>query len=90
MEGASERSVSVGAGQVGAAQFTIVAEKIGKFKLTLTGRMKDGSQREDTVVREIEVVPNGEAKEIVFSGRLDSSARHTVRFPETSIPDSNC
>ena len=89
LEGAGERSVSVGAGQVGAAQFTIVAEKIGKFKLTLSGRMKGGSQREDTVVREIEVVPNGEAKEIVSSGRLDSSVRHTVRFPETSIADAS-
>jgi uncharacterized protein YfaS (alpha-2-macroglobulin family) len=89
LEGAGERSVSVGAGQVGAAQLTIVAEKIGKFKLTLSGRMKGGSEREDTVVREIEVVPNGEAKEIVFSGRLDSSVRHTVRFPETSIADAS-
>lgn len=51
--------------------------------------MNGGSQREDTVVREIEVVPNGEAKEIVFSGRLDSSVRHTVSFPETSIPDAS-
>jgi uncharacterized protein YfaS (alpha-2-macroglobulin family) len=89
LEGAGEQSVSVGAGQVGAAQFTIVAERIGKFKLTLSGRMKGGSQREDTVVRETEVVPNGEAKEIVFSGRLDSSVRHTVSFPETSIPDAS-
>ena len=89
LEGGGERSVSVGAGQVGAAQFTIVAERIGKFNLTLSGRMKGGSQSEDTVVREIEVVPNGEAKEIVFSGRLDSSVRHTVSFPETSIPDAS-
>jgi uncharacterized protein YfaS (alpha-2-macroglobulin family) len=89
LEGAGERSVSVGAGQVGAAQFTMVAGRIGKFKLTLSGRMKGGSQREDTVVREIEVVPNGEAKEIVFSGRLDSSVRHTVSFPKTSIPDAS-
>ncbi len=89
LEGAGERSVSVGAGQVGAAQFTIVAERIGKFKLTLSGRMNGASNREDTVVREIEVVPNGEAREIVFSGRLDSSVRHTVSFPETSIPDAS-
>ncbi len=88
LEGAEERSVSVGAGQVGAAQFTIAAKKIGKFKLTLRGRMNGGSEREDTVVREIEVVPNGEAKEIVFSGRLDSAVSQTVRFPEASIPDS--
>jgi uncharacterized protein YfaS (alpha-2-macroglobulin family) len=89
LEGAGERSISVGAGQVGAAQFTITAKKIGKFKLTLNGRMNGGSEREDTVVREIEVVPNGEAKEIVFSGRLDSAVSQTVRFPEGSIPDSN-
>jgi uncharacterized protein YfaS (alpha-2-macroglobulin family) len=89
LEGAGERSVSVGAGQVGAAQFTIAAKKIGKFKLTLSGRMNGRSEREDTVVREIEVVPNGEAKEIVFSGRLDSAARQTVRFPESSIPDAS-
>jgi uncharacterized protein YfaS (alpha-2-macroglobulin family) len=89
LEGADDRNVSVGAGQVGAAQFTIAAKKIGKFKLTLTGRMSGGSEREDTVVREIEVVPNGEAKEIVFSGRLDSAVRQTVRFPEASVPDAS-
>jgi uncharacterized protein YfaS (alpha-2-macroglobulin family) len=89
LEGADDRNVSVGAGQVGAAQFTIAAKKIGKFTLRLTGRMSGGSEREDTVVREIEVVPNGEAKEIVFSGRLDSAVRQTVRFPEASVPDAS-
>src|SRR5580693_6440544 len=89
LEGAGERSVSVGAGQVGAAQFTIVAKKIGQFKLTLSGRMNGASNREDTLVREIEVVPNGEAREIVFSGRLDSTVNQTVRFPEASIPDAS-
>ena len=89
LEGADGRTVSVGAGQVGAAQFTIAAKKIGKFTLTLRGRMSGGSAREDTVVREIEVVPNGEAREIVFSGRLDSAVNRTVRFPEASIPDAS-
>jgi uncharacterized protein YfaS (alpha-2-macroglobulin family) len=89
LEGEDERSVSVGASQVGAAQFTIVAKKIGRFKLTLSGRMRGGLEREDTVLREIEVVPNGEAKEIVFSGRLDSTVNKTVRFPDASIPDAS-
>jgi uncharacterized protein YfaS (alpha-2-macroglobulin family) len=89
LEGEDERSVSVGADQVGAAQFTIVAKKIGQFKLTLSGRMNGASNREDTLVREIEVVPNGEAREIVFSGRLDSTVNQTVRFPEASIPDAS-
>ncbi len=89
LEGEDERSVSVGAGQVGATQFTIVAKKVGQFKLTLSGRMNGASNREDTVVREIEVVPNGEAREIAFSGRLDSTVNKIVRFPEASIPDAN-
>jgi len=89
LESADQQTVSVGAGQVGAAHFNIAAKKIGRYKLTLKGRMHGGSEREDTVVREIEVVPNGEAKEIVFSSRLDSEARETVRFPESSIPDAS-
>src|SRR5207245_7292459 len=70
-------------------EFNFAAEKTSTCNVTLSGSMKGGSQREDTVVREIEVVPNGESKEIVFSGRLDSSARNTVRFPETSVPDAS-
>ena len=89
LESADQQTVSVGAGRVGAAHFTIAAKKIGRFKLTLNGRMHGESEREDTVVREIEVVPNGEAKEIVFSSRLDSEVRETVRFPESSIPDAS-
>ena len=88
-EGAEEQTVSVDAGQVGAAQFTITASRIGKFKLTLTGRMRGGSQRQDTVTREIEVVPNGEAKETVFNGRLENDVRETVRFPESAIPEAS-
>jgi hypothetical protein len=89
LEDDEEKKVAVAAGQVGAAQFTIEAKQIGKFKLTVTGRM-DGTNWNDTVVREIEIVPNGQPKEIVFNGRLDSTAeRHTVRFPGTAIPDAS-
>ena len=84
-----KQSVSVAAGQIAAAQFTIEAKKIGKFKLMLTGRMNGDSEREDTIVRQIEIVPNGEAKEIVFNGRLDKSVSQTVRFPESAIPDAS-
>jgi hypothetical protein len=89
LNGASERTVGVESGEVAAAQFTIEAKRIGKFRLTVTGRMDGGSEREDTIVREIEVVPNGEAKETVFNGRLDTSERQTVRFPENAIPDAS-
>lgn len=89
LDGAGRQTVSVTAGQTAAAQFTIEAKKIGKFRLTLTGRMHGGSQREDTVVREIEIVPNGEAKETVFNARLEKEVRQTVRFPKSAIPDAS-
>jgi hypothetical protein len=89
LDSADKQTVSVAAGQIGAAQFTIEAKKIGKFKLTLTGRMRGGSARGDTVVREIEVLPNGDVKEIVFNGRLEKEVRQTVRFPESAIPDAS-
>jgi uncharacterized protein YfaS (alpha-2-macroglobulin family) len=83
------KRVAVEAGQVGGSQFTIEARQIGKFKLTLAGRMNGDEGREDTVVREIEVVPNGQPKEIVFNGRLDKSEHQTLRFPATAIPDAS-
>jgi len=78
-------------GQVGSAQFTLNANRIGKFKLTLTARM-EGAQgakaREDVVVREIEVIPNGREQNIVFNGRLDTSVQHNLNFSAESIPDA--
>lgn len=89
LDGTDKQTLSVAAGQIAAAQFTIEAKKIGKFKLTLTGRMRGGSEREDTVVREIEIVPNGEAKETVSNGRLGKEARQMVHFPDSAIPDAS-
>ncbi|HEY5330393.1 MAG TPA: MG2 domain-containing protein [Acidobacteriaceae bacterium] len=81
----AEKSVSVESGRVGGSQFTLDAKRIGKFKLTLTAHM-DG--RDDVVVREIEVVPNGREQNLVFNGRLDNSVQHDLRFPASSIPDA--
>jgi uncharacterized protein YfaS (alpha-2-macroglobulin family) len=89
LDSAERQTVFVAAGQVGAAQFTIEAKRIGKFKLTLTGRFEGDLKHEDTVEREIEIVPNGEAKEIVFNGRLDTEVHQSVRFPQSAIPDAN-
>jgi uncharacterized protein YfaS (alpha-2-macroglobulin family) len=87
----SEKSVSVESGRIGGSQFTLNANRIGKFKLTLSARMEnaqDEKTREDVVVREIEVIPNGREQDIVFNGHLDSSARHELQFPAASIPDA--
>jgi uncharacterized protein YfaS (alpha-2-macroglobulin family) len=87
-----EKSLQVESGQVGGSQFTLNANHVGKFKLTLSARMEgaDGEKaREDVVVREIEVIPNGREQSIVFNGRLDTSAHHELKFPFASIPDAS-
>jgi hypothetical protein len=85
----AEKSVNVDAGHVGGSQFTLEAKRIGKFKLTLSARMKGNAKRADIVVREIEVVPNGREQNLVFNGQLESMASHNVEFPASSIPGAS-
>ncbi|MGA2649186.1 MAG: MG2 domain-containing protein [Terracidiphilus sp.] len=84
----AEKTLTVESGRVGGSQFTLNANRIGKFKLTLSARMNDGEGREDIVVREIEVIPNGSEQNVVFNGRLESTAQHELKFPADSIPDA--
>jgi uncharacterized protein YfaS (alpha-2-macroglobulin family) len=87
----AEKTVSVESGRIGGSRFTLNANRIGKFKLTLSARMEDAldaNAREDIVVREIEVIPNGREQNIVFNGRLESSAHHDLTFPAAAIPDA--
>ena len=85
----SEKNVAVDSGRVGGSQFTLQAKRIGKFKLTLSARMKGGAERVDVVVREIEVIPNGREQSVVFNGRLESVAQHELHFPANSIRDAS-
>jgi uncharacterized protein YfaS (alpha-2-macroglobulin family) len=85
----AEKSVTVDSARVGASQFTLEAKRIGKFKLTVSARMRGESDRADIVVREIEVVPNGREQNLVFNGRLETTARHELNFPAESIPDAS-
>jgi uncharacterized protein YfaS (alpha-2-macroglobulin family) len=90
-EDASEKTISVESGHVGGSQFTLNAKRIGKFKLTLSAHMNgnsDHENRDDIVVREIEIIPNGREQNLVFNGRLETSAGHDLNFPATSIPDA--
>lgn len=88
-----EKTVSVDAGQVGGSQYTLEARHIGKFKLTLSAHMRGKAERQDIVVREIEVVPNGREQNAVFNGRLDTpsltSVKQTVQFPADAIPQAS-
>jgi hypothetical protein len=85
----AQKSVSVESGGVGGTQFTISANRIGKFKLTLTAQMNGaGKVRRDVVVREIEVIPNGREQDFVFNGNLENSVQHDLHFPAAAIPES--
>ncbi|HZD78227.1 MAG TPA: MG2 domain-containing protein [Acidobacteriaceae bacterium] len=84
-----EKSVSVESGRVGGSQFTVTAQRIGKYKLTLSAQMDGAAARRDIVVREIEVIPNGREQDLVFNGRLETTAAHDLHFPTTAIPDAS-
>lgn len=87
----AEKSIKVDSGRVGGAQFTLSAKRIGKFKLTLSAHMTGeggGEVRDDVVVREIEVVPNGLEQDVVFNGTLDGRVKQEMNFPAGAIPDA--
>jgi uncharacterized protein YfaS (alpha-2-macroglobulin family) len=84
-----DKTIAVESGRVGSSQFTINANRIGKFKLSLSAHMDGAAQPlNDIVVREIEVVPNGREGSLVFNGRLEGTAQHDLHFPAQSIPDA--
>jgi A-macroglobulin TED domain/Alpha-2-macroglobulin family/MG2 domain/A-macroglobulin receptor binding domain/Alpha-2-macroglobulin bait region domain/Carboxypeptidase regulatory-like domain len=85
----TEKTLAVDPSRVGGSQFTLAARRIGKFKLTLSARMKGGAERADIVVREIEVIPNGREQNLVFNGRLETAAQHELNFPAASVPDAS-
>jgi len=87
----AEKSVTVDSGRVGGSGFTFTAKRIGKFKLTLTAHLAGGERgevRDDVVVREIEVVPNGREQDLVINGTLDGAAQQKLTFPDNAIPDA--
>ncbi len=84
----AEKSVTVESSRVGGSQFVLEAKRIGKYKLTLSARMDGKASREDVVIREIDVIPNGREQSLVFNGRLENSVAHDLNFPVTAIPDA--
>ena len=85
---AAIKTVAVDSGRVGSTEFTVMAKKIGKFKLTVAARMEGAGAdaRQDIVVREIEVVPNGREQDQVFNGHMDKMAQSDLKFSPAAIP----
>lgn len=86
---AGEKSLDVEPDHVGGSHFNIEAKRIGKFKLTLTARLRGVTDRADIVVREIEVIPNGREQDQVFNGRLETAVHQDLNFPASAIPEAS-
>ena len=84
-----EKTVAVESGRVGAAQFTMEAKRIGKFKLTLAARMNGTRTAPTSWCAKSKSIPNGREQNMVFNGRLETTVQHDVNFPATSIPDAS-
>jgi uncharacterized protein YfaS (alpha-2-macroglobulin family) len=85
----ADKSIALNSARVGGSQFTLQANRIGKYKLTLSARMQDDPTRADVVVREIEVIPNGREQALVFNGRLENIVEHQIAIPARAIPDAS-
>ena len=86
LESASKQ-VSVPAKSVGSVSFRIRATKVGAHPFTATGVSATDS---DGVKRTVEVKPDGERHEVVFSGTLKpGTTTHTVQIPTAAIDDAS-
>jgi uncharacterized protein YfaS (alpha-2-macroglobulin family) len=90
-EDTPQKSLTVGRGEVAAAYFRIKAERIGKFKLTVSARVngRADAQTADAIKREIEVAPNGQEQTAVINDRLqEGSQGHEITFPAQAIAEA--
>jgi uncharacterized protein YfaS (alpha-2-macroglobulin family) len=79
------RSLALQSGEVTSVRFRIKARRLGQHPLTVKAA---GSKTSDAIKRSIEVVPDGQKVEKVFSDRLSGRVRHEFTVPEQAIADS--
>jgi uncharacterized protein YfaS (alpha-2-macroglobulin family) len=80
------RELRVKPGDVTAVKFRIRAKRIG-FQPLLVKAF--GSAMSDAVKRLVEVVPDGQKVEKVYSDRLSGKVSHVIAIPENAVPDAS-
>jgi hypothetical protein len=80
------RSLDLKPGDVTSVQYRIRARKIGAQPLTVKAV---GSHKSDAVKRLIDVVPNGQRFEKVYTDRLQGRVSHSVEIPAGAIPEAS-
>lgn len=83
--GETERTVRILANQVSVAHFPIRTLKVGQHRLQVSAF---GSARNDALIRQIEVVPEGQEVLVSHGGRLQGMVGHTIHVPENAIEGS--
>jgi CD109 antigen len=82
----AEQTVFVPSGYVLSVSFTIIAEKVGWHTVTVSGASEDAA---DSVVRPMEVVPDGKKAETLFNGEVgNGSVTHTLELSDDMIEGS--
>jgi uncharacterized protein YfaS (alpha-2-macroglobulin family) len=87
----ASKQVEVGAGEVTVAYFRIKAGKIGEQQLQVTARIAGApaGQPGDAEARVLNVLPNGQEKDVVVNERLEGSASKAVVIPDGAIADAS-
>jgi uncharacterized protein YfaS (alpha-2-macroglobulin family) len=82
----SRRSLDLKPGEVTSVKFRIKARKVGYQPLTVKAV---GTHLSDALKRVIEVEPDGQKVEQIFTDRLAARVEHTLTIPESANPDAS-
>ncbi|MEW6735353.1 MAG: alpha-2-macroglobulin family protein, partial [Acidobacteriota bacterium] len=85
------KHVIVNAHDVAVTSYRIRALRIGKDDITVSAKLQNHQSKTagDAISRQIEVLPNGESKEIVVNGQLNNSVAKEIIFPANAIADAS-
>lgn len=86
LDGAAEQTLALGPQEVKSLYFPIEVVELGKHKLMVSAF---GTSLSDAIRREIEVLPDGEEKNVTFSDRLSGPVEHTITIPDQAVPGAS-
>ena len=84
--GGKVQELTIQPAEVAATYYRIRVRKLGRRKLQVRA---DGSAMSDAIRREIEVLPDGQEKNLVANGRLKGTVQKTLGIPEASVPGAS-
>lgn len=82
LEGADEKTVTMGKDEVKVVYFPITVNSIGHYPLTIHAK---GTHLSDAVRRSIDILPDGKEIRTVINDRLEAKVEKTVTIPKGSI-----